>query len=563
MQITDQNGTAYANVALSSGNKVRFSKTDPFGVERSKSPTWRSHQGYIGGDEDASSGLVHLGAREYDPSTGRFLSADPVLDLADPVQMNGYVYCENNPVTFSDPTGLMAQYDSGGGSGEDLSGYGGPSAEQLAWANGQLGMSITDFVLANVGSWVISLLGLDDVISCFTRGDLWACGGAAFDILSGGLGKLRAAAKVVERAIGAYRVWQKAKEKARALIKMAEKARELARKAAAAKKRAAERAAQMRKKAQEAATRKAKQAAQKTGNTVQKARKDAAKKAESKPQQSGSGNRSDGRSSCEDNSFLPGTQVLMADGTTKPIEQVTNGDQVLATDPETGETAVETVTAEIKGEGLKHLVKVTVANAAGDRLAEVTATDGHPFWVPDLDDWIDAKGLKAGQWLRTSAGTYVQITAIERRTAQKATVHNLTVSDLHTYYVLAGAAAVLVHNCGDTRFVVDSSGVVDDLSNPVRRLNATVAAGTTVARRQQVLRASPRGLPLKESLAPYPYGPDLEWAPLEAGGARFLWLLPIHRSEAEFVASNSLNEFECLMDARGVNVLDPDRDPVI
>nr|WP_158647538.1 polymorphic toxin type 30 domain-containing protein [Actinoplanes sp. ATCC 53533] len=56
--------------------------------------------------------------------------------------------------------------------------------------------------------------------------------------------------------------------------------------------------------------------------------------------------------------------------------------------------------------------------------------------------------LKPGQWLQTSAGTFVQITAIERWTSRQAAVHNLTVSDLHTYYVLAGNTPVLVHNCG-------------------------------------------------------------------------------------------------------------------
>ncbi|MDX3855938.1 hypothetical protein, partial [Streptomyces sp. AK02-01A] len=44
-------------------------------------------------------------------------------------------------------------------------------------------------------------------------------------------------------------------------------------------------------------------------------------------------------------------------------------------------------------------------------------------------------------------GTRVQITAVEHWTAPDETVHNLTVSDLHTYYVLAGATPVLVHNC--------------------------------------------------------------------------------------------------------------------
>jgi lipoprotein-anchoring transpeptidase ErfK/SrfK len=46
------------------------------------------------------------------------------------------------------------------------------------------------------------------------------------------------------------------------------------------------------------------------------------------------------------NSFVPGTEVLMADGTTKPIEDVKTGDKVLATDPKTGRTKVETVTAD-------------------------------------------------------------------------------------------------------------------------------------------------------------------------------------------------------------------------
>ncbi|WP_220189666.1 Hint domain-containing protein, partial [Streptomyces phytophilus] len=63
---------------------------------------------------------------------------------------------------------------------------------------------------------------------------------------------------------------------------------------------------------------------------------------------------------CESNSFTAGTPVLMADGTTKPIEDVKVGDKVLTTDPETGKTSIETVTAEIVGTGSKNLVQITV-----------------------------------------------------------------------------------------------------------------------------------------------------------------------------------------------------------
>ncbi|WP_079026018.1 suppressor of fused domain protein [Streptomyces yangpuensis] len=62
---------------------------------------------------------------------------------------------------------------------------------------------------------------------------------------------------------------------------------------------------------------------------------------------------------------------------------------------------------------------------------------------------------------------------------------------------------------------------------------------------------------------PYPYGPKLEWAPIDAGSARFLWLLPIHKSEAEFIQRESLEEFESMLDAQAVNVLDPNRHSVI
>ncbi|MEU1723333.1 polymorphic toxin-type HINT domain-containing protein [Nonomuraea sp. NPDC005692] len=59
--------------------------------------------------------------------------------------------------------------------------------------------------------------------------------------------------------------------------------------------------------------------------------------------------------------------------------------------------------------------------------------------------WSSAEELKQGMFLRMSAGTYAQVQGIRKWTAHQR-VHNLTVADFHTYYVLAGAASVLVHN---------------------------------------------------------------------------------------------------------------------
>lgn len=142
------------------------------------------------------------------------------------------------------------------------------------------------------------------------------------------------------------------------------------------------------------------------------------------------------------NSFTGDTLVLLSDGTRKPIKDIKVGDQVLATDPGTGESSPRPVTALIKGTGEKQLVDITLADG---KTSTLTATDGHPFWVPGLGRWIDADELTTGQWLQTSNGTWVQIAAVTHRTKQ-ATVYNLTVDDLHTYYVLAGATPVLVHN---------------------------------------------------------------------------------------------------------------------
>jgi hypothetical protein len=49
-------------------------------------------------------GLYHVGAREYDPRTARWLQRDP-LDVAGG-HPNVYVYSENEPVNLADPSGL-------------------------------------------------------------------------------------------------------------------------------------------------------------------------------------------------------------------------------------------------------------------------------------------------------------------------------------------------------------------------------------------------------------------------------------------------------------------------
>ncbi|MCM2392740.1 RHS repeat-associated core domain-containing protein [Streptomyces albipurpureus] len=150
------------------------------------------------------------------------------------------------------------------------------------------------------------------------------------------------------------------------------------------------------------------------------------------------------------NSFTGDTPVLMADGSRKPIKDVTIGDQVASADPETDTAGPRRVTALIRGSGPKPSVRLTIDTdgTLGKSTGQLTATTDHPLWVPELRTWLPAGKLQPGQWVQTGAGTHVQITAISHG-IQRQTVYNLTVDDLHTYYVLAGAASVLVHNCGN------------------------------------------------------------------------------------------------------------------
>ena len=138
-------------------------------------------------------------------------------------------------------------------------------------------------------------------------------------------------------------------------------------------------------------------------------------------------------------SFPPGTRVLAGGGLSLPIEAVRLGEQVLATDPVTGLTTLRTVTRTFTTYDDKHFTRLTTP--AGT----VTATDTHPFWLVDEHRWADAGDIKPGDQLRLPSGSTLQVTAVTRYT-QRQTTHDLTVADLHTYYVLAGRTPVLVHN---------------------------------------------------------------------------------------------------------------------
>ena len=62
---------------------------------------------YTGHPYDQVLGVYFAQARMYDAADKRFMAADPVRgDVSDPKTLTQYVYCVDNPVRFSDPSGM-------------------------------------------------------------------------------------------------------------------------------------------------------------------------------------------------------------------------------------------------------------------------------------------------------------------------------------------------------------------------------------------------------------------------------------------------------------------------
>lgn len=65
-------------------------------------------RGFTGHEMLDDVGLVHMGGRVYDPTLGRFLSADPhVQSIQNPQALNRYSYVLNNPLSMTDPSGFF------------------------------------------------------------------------------------------------------------------------------------------------------------------------------------------------------------------------------------------------------------------------------------------------------------------------------------------------------------------------------------------------------------------------------------------------------------------------
>jgi RHS repeat-associated protein len=101
--ISDTRGSPRVVVDVASGQVVQQLDYDAFGrVVQDSNPGFQPF-GFAGGLNDLHTGLVHFGAREYDPDTGRWMTKDPIGFSGG--DSNLYAYAANDPINNVDPAG--------------------------------------------------------------------------------------------------------------------------------------------------------------------------------------------------------------------------------------------------------------------------------------------------------------------------------------------------------------------------------------------------------------------------------------------------------------------------
>ena len=126
----------------------------------------------------------------------------------------------------------------------------------------------------------------------------------------------------------------------------------------------------------------------------------------------------------------------------------------LRASPPIAEGEGRVVTGKFVTRDVANVVRVTLANGT-----EIRATDVHPIWSVDREDWVPAGKLEPGEQVDTLAGP-VAVESIEPLDRHPA-VYNLEVHGEHVYRIAVDG--VLVHNAGPSYTL--GSSLTDDLAD--------------------------------------------------------------------------------------------------
>ena len=118
--IIRDNQNSIVAVTDTAGNVLERNSYDPWGVRRDpvtltpyapgEQPELTLGRGYGSHEHLGDFGFINMNARLYDPALCRFLSPDPVVQSPfTPQNLNRYAFCLNNPLRYTDPSGMFTK----------------------------------------------------------------------------------------------------------------------------------------------------------------------------------------------------------------------------------------------------------------------------------------------------------------------------------------------------------------------------------------------------------------------------------------------------------------------
>ncbi|MEU1406345.1 polymorphic toxin-type HINT domain-containing protein [Streptomyces sp. NPDC005728] len=393
--MSDNQASTQVTIDAATGTAQRR-KYLPFGAQNGgTSLPSGTDRGFLGKTEDDTTGLSVLGARMYDAKLGRFLSPDPLSTPYDPQNLNAYSYSANNPIAYSDPSGLMldgggdCRYQTGGCNPDPgksaLVDTGSVSSGDGNTNNSNVSAIYPDVYVPN--SWDKAKKFRDTFFAILKE---WRGGWPGWTYADGSMGHFTLDVVKHETCL---RVGG---------------------------------------------------CPDGVGGTL----KDLLTGAVALSIENGELPRIRVPAGCK--CFPAGTAVLMGNGHTKKIEDVKVGDTVLATDPHTGKTRKRQVTKKIVTDMDRQFSRISLKVGKGKE-SYVVATSEHPFWVASKKRWTAAGDLRPGMELLSSDGSTLTVLKVSSY-AKRQRTYNLTVDELHTYYVMAGGKSILVHNSTCAQF---------------------------------------------------------------------------------------------------------------
>ncbi len=361
---------------------------------------------YTGHVYDENTGLYYAKARYYNAEIGRFISKDTYLgNIKDPNTLNPYIYGNQNPYKYTDPSGHIAisvvaklgtgalfdmgmQFVANYYFNSKTAGKFKASFHSINWWQvTSAGVQNLFHVKNKALEAVITGFG-DVIVNWMKQGEKYSCEKALRDFAMGFLSDI--AARYVSK-FGAKAV-------AKGMKKMGVNPAKIKRL---------------------------------TGVDLSDSKSSA--KSSSTSQSKTNNNRPKvSAGAC----FVAGTQIKTREGS-KNIEDIRCGDYVLAEDPETGELAYKEVVQTF----VRDTDKTIHVRADG---IEIETTSEHPFWV-EGKGFVSADSLHQGDVLRLSTGENAKVEHVwEDVLEEKVLVYNFEVEDFHTYFV--SELGVLVHN---------------------------------------------------------------------------------------------------------------------